>query len=365
MTTLHELIAHLEQFAPPSLQESYDNSGLIVGHPATEVKGVLISLDCTEAVVDEALSTGCNIIVAHHPIVFSGMKRFNGKNYVERTVMKAIKHDVAIYAIHTNLDNVRHGVNRKIAERIGLVNLRVLAPKRGLLRKLVVFVPLAEAEAVRSALFSAGAGTIGKYDECSFGMAGMGSYRALDGANPAIGKVGEHHREPEERIEVIFEAWKEQAVLAGMRKSMSYEEIAYDIYSLENTHQGIGAGMIGELPSPVSELEFLQHVKKTMQAGCVRYTPLTGKTVKKVAICGGSGSFLLNDAKKAGADVFVTADFKYHEFFDAEGSLVIADIGHFESEQFTGELIHSLILEKFTTFAVRLTGVNTNPLHYL
>jgi dinuclear metal center YbgI/SA1388 family protein len=365
MTTLHELMAHLEAFAPPSLQESYDNAGLIVGDPNTEVKGVIIALDCTEEVVEEAMATGCNVIVAHHPIVFSGMKRFNGKTYVERTVMKAIKHDIAIYAMHTNLDNVRHGVNRKIAERLGLMNLRVLAPKRGLLRKLVVFVPLAETEAVRSALFAAGAGSIGNYDECSFGLAGTGSFRGREGAQPTVGQVGEHRRESEERIEVIFEAWKESAVLAGLRKSMTYEEIAYDIYSLENTHQGIGAGMVGELENPVSEQEFLLHVKKSMQAGVVRHTRLIGKKVKKVAICGGSGSFLLKDAKKAGADVFVTADFKYHEFFDAEGTLVIADIGHFESEQFTGELIHSLILEKFTTFAVRLTGVNTNPLQYL
>lgn len=365
MTQLHELIAHLEAFAPPSLQEAYDNSGLIVGDPKTEVRGVLIALDCLEEVVDEAMATGCNVIVAHHPIVFSGMKRFNGKNYVERTVMKAIKHDIAIYAIHTNLDNVRSGVNRKIADKLGLTNLRILAPKRGLLRKLVAFVPVAESEAVRKAVFAAGAGSIGNYDECSFGIQGTGSFRATAGANPTVGALHEHRREAEDRIEFIFEAWKEAAVLSALRKSMSYEEIAYDIYSLENSHQLIGAGMVGELENPVSEQEFLLQVKKSMQAGCVRHTRLTGKKVKKVAICGGSGSFLLNAAKNAGADVFVTADFKYHEFFDADGALVIADIGHFESEQFTGELIHSLILEKFTTFAVRLTGVNTNPLHYL
>ena len=365
MTHLHELIAHLEAFAPPSLQESYDNSGLIVGDPKTEVKGVLIALDCIEAVVDEAISTGCNVIVAHHPIVFSGMKRFNGKNYVERTVMKAIKNDIAIYAIHTNLDNVRLGVNRKIAERLGLSNLRILSPKRGLLRKLVTFVPLAEAETARKALFAAGAGGIGNYDECSFNLTGTGSFRPNEAANPTVGELNIHQRVEEERMEVIFESWKEAAVLAALRKSMTYEEIAYDIYSLENAHQMVGAGMIGELENPVAEQEFLLHVKKSMQTGCVRHTRLTGKMVIKVAICGGSGSFLLNDAKKAGADIFVTADFKYHEFFDAEEALVIADIGHFESEQFTGELIHSLILEKFTTFAVRLTGVNTNPLQYL
>jgi hypothetical protein len=252
-----------------------------------------------------------------------------------------------------------------IAGRLGLRALSVLSPKTGLLRKLVTFVPLLQSEAVRSALFGAGAGSIGKYDSCSFNTEGTGTFRAGPETDPFVGKKGEHHAENELRIEVVYERWKEGAILKALRASHPYEEIAYDIYTLENQHTGVGAGLIGELAAPVGELEFLQKIKESMLAGCVRHTALRGKSIQKVAVCGGSGSFLLNDAKKAGADLFLTADFKYHQFFDAEGQLIIADIGHYESEQFTMELIKSLIVEKFATFAVRLTGVNTNPVSYL
>lgn len=365
MTTIAELTRHLESFAPASLQESYDNSGLIVGDPNAKVTGVLVSLDCTEAIIDEAEANGCNVVVSHHPIVFGGLKRLTGKNYVERTVISAIRKGIAIYAIHTNLDNVRDGVNRKIAERLGLVNIRVLSPKAGLLRKLVTFSPEAHADQVRQALFNAGAGSIGGYDSCSFNSSGTGTFRAGEGTNPFVGDKGNLHREQEVRIEVLYEKWKESSVLTALKSSHPYEEVAFDLYSLENQHPEVGSGVLGEVPQPVGELEFLKNIKEKMLVGVVRHTALTGRTVKKVAICGGSGSFLLNDAKNAGADVFVTADYKYHQFFDAEGRLVIADIGHFESEQFTIELIHDLIVEKFATFAVRLTRVNTNPVSYL
>jgi len=365
MPTIQEFTQLLEQFAAPSLQESYDNSGLIVGHPQQQVTGILVALDAIESVVDEAVEKGCNLIIVHHPIVFGGLKKLNGKTYVERTVMAAIKQDVAIYAIHTNLDNVLGGVNTKIAEKLGLTRLRVLRPKTGVLRKLVTFCPAAYTESVRSAMFDAGAGAIGNYSSCSFTVAGSGTFLPMDGAQPVIGEVGTLHMEHEDRVEVLFESWKQSKVLTAMCKAHPYEKVAYDIYQLENEYDEVGSGIIGELTEPTTEVEFLQKIKKTMMSGCVRHTKLLGTSVKTVAVCGGSGSFLLNDAKKAGADVFVTADFKYHEFFDAEGKVVVADIGHYESEQFTIELIRDLILEKFPTFAVRLTGVNTNPVGYL
>lgn len=365
MTTLSALIQHLESFAPPALQESYDNSGLITGSPEWEVNGVLVTLDCTEEVVQEAISKGCNVVVAHHPIVFSGLKRLNGKNYIERTVIKAIQNNIAIYAIHTNLDNVRAGVNKKIADRLGLRSTKVLAPKRGILRKLVTFAPMDNAEPVRMALFAAGAGSIGHYDQCSFNLNGTGTFRPGLEANPVLGQRGSMHAEQEVRIEVVYEFWKEAAILKALRAAHPYDEIAYDLYPLENTLQDAGAGMIGELENPMDEAGFLHFLKEAMKTGMVRHTRYLGKKVKKIAVCGGSGSFLLNDAKRAGADVLVTADFKYHQFFDAENQLIIADIGHFESEQFTGELLSDLISEKFPTFAVRLTEVNTNPVHYL
>jgi dinuclear metal center YbgI/SA1388 family protein len=359
-----DVIARLEEMAPKSLQESYDNAGLLTGDLNMDVTGVLVSLDCIELVVEEAIATSCNVIVAHHPIIFKGLKSLTGKNYVERTIIKAIKNDIALYAIHTNLDNIRKGVNQKIADRLGLQNCRILAPKSGVLRKLVVFCPESSADLVRNALFEAGAGAIGKYDQCSFNLSGSGTFRASEGAVPFVGKVGEMHREPEVRIEVIFPEYLQNKVLERMRAVHPYEEVAYDLYALMNENQEVGSGLVGNLTQPMAPLDFLKMVKQQMKTDCIRYTGLTGKLVSKVALCGGSGSFLLNAAINSGADAYVSADFKYHEFFDAEDKLIIADIGHYESEQFTMELLHDFLTENFATFAVRLTTVNTNPLNY-
>lgn len=358
-----DIIAHLESVAPLVYQENYDNAGLLTGHSEMPVKGVLVTLDCTEAVVDEALARGCNLIVAHHPIIFGGLKKLNGKNYVERTVIKAIRNEVAIYAIHTNLDNVHHGVNRKIAERIGLKHTRVLAPKNGLLKKLATYVPAEHTEKVKKALFTAGAGHIGNYDECSFYTTGKGSFRGNDETHPFAGQKNVQHTEDENRLEVIFPAHIQQQVLAALIRVHPYEEVAYDIYTLDNYFEKIGAGMIGELPAPLEPEAFLQHLKSSMELGIIRYTPVS-QPVRTVAVCGGAGSFLLKTALSQKADAFVTADFKYHEFFDAENRLMIADIGHYESEIFTKDLLRDIILEKFPTFAVLLAQTNTNPINY-
>ncbi len=365
MTKIKEVLQYLEEIAPLSLQESYDNSGLIVGDSDAELTGILICLDSTEAVVKEAILTGCNLIIAHHPIVFSGLKRFTGSNYVERTIIAAIKNDIAIYAAHTNLDNIANGVNKMIADKLGLINAKILAPKKQLLKKLIVFCPFDHASKVRQALFEAGAGSIGNYDECSFNSDGTGTFRPGTQAKPFSGNEGITSFAEETKIEVIIESHLQNKILAALFKSHPYEEVAYDLIPLENYHQNIGSGMIAELSSEMEEMPFLDHVKKVMKVGSLRFTPLIGQKVAKVALCGGSGSFLLNEAKAAGAQVFITSDFKYHQFFDAEDSLVIADIGHFESEQYTMDLFKSLILKNFSKFAVRLTEVNTNPVNYL
>ena len=365
MTTIKDIANYLETIAPLSLQESYDNCGLIVGDPSMEVKGITICLDSTEEVIMEAKKNGCNMVIAHHPIIFSGLKKLNGKNYIERTVIAAIKNDIAIYAAHTNMDNIIDGVNRMIADKIGLKNLQILSPKVGLLRKLVVFCPLDHAAAVRQALFSAGAGTIGNYDECSFNVEGNGSFRPGESSNPFEGVKGQTSVVHEVRIEVIYESFKEKGILDAMRHAHPYEEVAHDIYSLNNEYQSIGSGIVGDLPEDMDEMAFLKHVKSVMNTGVVKHTAIIGKKVKRVAICGGSGSFLLNEALKSGSQVFITADYKYHQFFDADGKIIIADIGHFESEQFTMDLFKSFILKKFSKFAVRLTEVKTNPVNYL
>lgn len=359
-------IAHfLEDLAPLSLQENYDNSGLLVGNNNTICTGILVSLDCTEAVIDEAIANGCNMVVAHHPIVFGGLKKLTGRNYVERTVIKAIKNDVAIYAIHTNLDNVSAGVNRKIGQVLGLENLQILSPKKGLLKKLVTFVPQAHAAAVRSALFDAGAGHIGNYSSCSFNAAGQGTFKAGQGANPFVGQQGELHTEDELRVETVFPDYIESKVLAALQAAHPYEEVAYDVYLLDNAHAGVGSGMVGTLPHPVDEMTFLQQLKTAFNCGVIKYTKPLGNKVSRVAVCGGSGRFLLNDAIRAKADVFITSDFKYHDFFDADNRIVVADIGHYESEQYTSQLLHGLLIEKFTTFAVCISKSGTNPINYL
>ncbi|MBI1286466.1 MAG: Nif3-like dinuclear metal center hexameric protein [Flavobacteriales bacterium] len=360
-----EVIDFLEQLAPPSLQESYDNSGLLVGDSRTEVTGILVSLDCTEDVVEDAISQGCNLIVSHHPIVFSGLKRLNGKNYIERTVMKAIKKDVLLYAIHTNLDNVIDGVNKRFAEQLGLENTRILQPKKQLLKKVVTYCPTEHAEKVRTAMCDAGAGQIGNYDQCSFNVNGTGTFRGNENTNPFVGNKGEIHSENEVRIETVVPEFAVKSVLKAMQEAHPYEEVAFDIYPMENLWKEVGSGMVGDLPKEMDALEFLKSLKTNMKTDCVRYTLPHKENVKRVAICGGSGSFLLSSAIGAGADVFVTGDFKYHQFFDAENRIIIADIGHYESEQFTIQLLAEKLAEKFPTFAPRLSRVKTNPINYL
>jgi dinuclear metal center YbgI/SA1388 family protein len=363
-TPLRTLIAALDAWAAPAFQESYDNAGLLVGSPDQPITGVLVSLDATEAVVDEAVARGCNVIVAHHPIIFKGLKKITGRTYVERTVIKAIKQDVAIFAAHTNLDHVRTGVNAHIAERIGLQNTRVLAPKTGTLSKLVVFVPTTHTQAVLNALHEAGAGQIGNYDRCSFRVGGTGTFRPLSGANPVIGQVNQDELVVEDRVEVIFSTHRERAMLAAMRQAHPYEEVAHDLYALANENPDVGAGMIGTLPEPLAETDFLIHLKQTMQLPLIRHTAWLGRRVARVAVCGGAGSFLLPDALRAGADAFVTADYKYHEFFDADGQTMICDIGHYESEVFTKALIARYLSGKFANFAILLSDTVTNPVNY-
>ena len=362
---IQEITSFLENIAPVSYQEDYDNSGLIIGHPSTALTGALISLDCTEEVVDEAVSKGLNLIISHHPIVFRGLKRFNQKTYVERVVMKAIKHDIALYAIHTNFDSVLGGVNAKICEKLGITGYSILSPRKGILKKLVTFCPLEFADRVRQALFKAGAGEIGKYSDCSYNLEGFGTFKAGEGTNAFVGQIGELHTEPEVRIETIYPQNIESKLIKTLLLAHPYEEVAYDLYALGNQYSEAGSGMIGHLENEMDEFDFLQHVKEQLQAKVIRHTALLGKKIKKVAVCGGSGSFLLAKAIAADADVFITADFKYHEFFDAEGKIIIADVGHFESEQFTQELLFDVLTEKFPNFALHLTEKNTNPINYL
>lgn len=351
---IKEIITYLETIAPLSYQESYDNAGLIVGNANTECTNALLCLDSTEEVIDEAIQQGCNLVIAHHPIIFGGLRKITGKSYTERAIIKAIKNDIAIYAIHTNLDNVYAGVNQKICEKLGLQNCKILVPKHQLLRKLEVSCPMSHADLVRNMLFEAGAGDVGDYNETSFNILGISTFAGQPNVNQGSMMV-----------QVMYPMHLEAKILTVLGSSHPAKNPTYSITTLQNAYEQIGSGMIGELPEEMSTTEFLKELKANMKTDCIRHTRALRKKVRRIAVCGGAGSFLLTNAISQKADVFITSDFKYHQFFDANDQIVIADIGHYESEQFTTEILYELLTKKFSTFAPVLATINTNPVKYL
>ena len=364
MTKVKDLVQFLNGIAPYALQESYDNSGLITGNPDAEIRAVLVSLDCTETIIDEALELGCNVVVSHHPIVFKGLKSLTGKNYVERTVIKAIQNNISILSCHTNLDNIIGGVNGKIAQKIGLKNLQILAPKESTLKKLSFYVPESHLDAVSKAIHEAGAGQIGNYGDCAFRVKGSGTFTPKNGAQPFIGEVLKPSVEEEIKVEVVVAATDAPNVVKALKASHPYEEVAYFLHPVDNIHQGLGAGVVGELENEMEVNDFLDYLKTVMELPLIRHTALIHKQLKKIALCGGAGSFLVGDAIRSGAQLYISGDFKYHEFFDADGKIIIADIGHFESEKYTIDLLIELISNNFSNFALHYTKRNTNPVFY-
>ena len=362
---VQDVINHLQDLAPLAYAEDFDNVGLLVGDKNQPVSGVLVTLDTLEAVVDEAIENSCNLIVSFHPIIFKGLKKLTGKTYVERVVIKAIRHNIAIFSIHTALDNALEGVNSIICDQLGLKNKKILIPQSGTIKKLQTYVPKPNAEELRQALFNVGAGSIGNYESCSFNVDGEGTYMGNEDSNPVIGKKGELHTENETAISVTFKKHLESKVLKKLFDAHPYEEVAYEISTLENTNQHIGMGMIGELENEMSTKDCLQFIKTKMNTKCIRHSKFTNKSIKRIAVLGGSGSFAINAAKASGADLFVTADLKYHDFFSAENDIVLADIGHYESEQFTKTFLVDYLSKKITNFAIVLSNTNTNPVNYL
>jgi dinuclear metal center YbgI/SA1388 family protein len=361
---LKDLTSYLDSAIPLSFQESYDNSGLQVGSPEQEISSAMISLDVTEKVIDEAIAKKCNLVVSHHPLIFNGIKSLTGKSFTEIIVCKAVKNDIAVYSAHTNLDIFNDGISRKMAEKIGLGEIKVLSPSLNKLLKLVTYIPESHLEAVRNAIFEAGAGVIGNYDQCGFMSSGTGSFRANASAKPFIGEKGMIHFENEVRFETILFTHIREKVVKALLESHPYDEVAYDIYALENTNVEIGLGCVGKLAEPVSEDDFLQLIKSAFDAKGIRYTGLTGRKISKVALCGGSGISLLNMAINSGADAYLTADIRYHDFFKTESKLLLVDAGHFETEKFSREILKDLIIKKFPKFALRFSETNTNPINY-
>jgi dinuclear metal center YbgI/SA1388 family protein len=361
---LFEIIAAIEELAPPAYQESWDNCGLITGNAADEIHSCLITLDVSEEVVDEAVTGNFNLIISHHPVIFSPLKKITGKSVTERIIMKSLRHGIALYCAHTSLDNVYSGVNFALADKLGIRNARILSPVTGELRKLVTFVPPDHAEKVRNAIFKAGGGHIGNYDQCSFNLEGTGSFRGSDQSKPFVGKIGEMHFEKEIRIETIFPNALRSGIIRALLAAHPYEEVAYDIYLLDNAYPRLGAGIIGQLDEPMEPAAWLEHIRIILSCQQIRYSGPEVRKIKTVACCGGSGSFLIREAINEGADSFVTGDVKYHQFLESAGDILLIDAGHFETEQHTREIFYELLMKKFPTFAVRFSNINTNPIKY-
>lgn len=362
---IKEILQTIEHLSPLPLQESYDNSGVQVGDANHELKAVLLCIDVTEDVLDEAIRLGCNLVVSHHPLAFRSFKSLTGKNYVERCMIKACKHDIVVYAAHTNLDNAVGGVNYRLAQLLDLQQVKILSPQKNNLLKLVTFVPLAHADSVRTVLFNAGAGHIGNYDACSYNLTGEGTFRAGQSSHPFVGERGELHREAETRIEVILPVFKQREVLNALLAVHPYEEPAYDFYRLENSWSQAGSGIVGTLSEPMEEEDFLYHLKDTLRLSCIQHSPYRGKTIHEVALCGGSGAFLIPQAIGYGVDVFITGEAKYNDFYDVENKILLATVGHYESEVCTKDLFYDLIVEKHPEVEVNLSQFDANPIKYL
>ncbi len=362
---IKEITSYLESIAPLSYQESYDNAGLLVGNPLQEINAAMLCIDVTEEIIDEAIDNGAGLIISHHPVIFSGLKKITGRNFVERVVIKAIKNNIAIYAAHTNIDNIKHGVSYKLAEKLGVSDIKVLSPSSDNLYKLIVYVPVEHADKVRDALFTVGAGYIGDYSNCSYNILGEGTFKASDNANPFAGEKGKIHFEKETRIETIIPVHLKGKAIKAIYQSHPYEEPAFDLFLLNNSNYNKGSGAVGKLEQSEDETVFLKKIKKVLKAEQIKFTKLLGKPVEKVAICGGAGAFLLNKAIVSGAQMFISADFKYHDFFNADNKIVVVDVGHYETEQFTSELFYDLLTEKFPNFAFYFTKINSNPVNYL
>jgi dinuclear metal center YbgI/SA1388 family protein len=361
---IQQIIQSLEKWAPKAYQESYDNCGIQVGNANQSITQALICLDVTEEVVDEAIQKKCNFIIAHHPLLFSGLKTIQGNNYIERCVIKAIKNDICIYAIHTNLDHIDVGVSHRIAQRLELKHTHILDPKKNLLHKLITYCPAAQVEQVLKALFEAGAGHIGQYEECAFTHEGQGQFKGLAGTTPHIGIPQQLEKVIETKIEVVFPQHLQHSIVIALKKAHPYEEVAYDIIALQNAWSSVGAGMIGELDQALSPQDFLKHVAEKMQVPVFKHTTSQHQLIKRVAVCGGAGSFLMKKAMHAKADAFISADFKYHEFFNTENQLLTIDLGHYESEVYTKDLIFDYLKEKFSNIAILISEINTNPIRY-
>ncbi len=360
---IKDVTDYLEQLAPLHYAEDFDNVGLLTGDYNDPVNGILVTLDCLENVVDEAIEKNCNLIVAFHPIIFKGLKHLRASDYVRKTVVKAIKNDIAIYAVHTAIDVANGGVSYLMASELGLKNITTLTPKKGLIKKLITYVPNDHIHDVKKALFNAGAGSLGNYDECSFSTSGTGTFKGNEKSEPVIGESGTRSTVNEQQLSITYLPHLESKILKALFTSHPYEQVAYEVSTLENTYQNIGMGAIGTLENTLNVDDFLKLLKAVYGSGAVRYSLSRKRNIKTVAVLGGSGAFAIQNAIRAGADAYVTADLKYHDFFQGE-NILLCDVGHYESEQFTKNLLQEYLSKKFSSFAILCADARTNPVNY-
>jgi len=362
---IREILNVIEELAPLPLQEAFDNSGVQVGDINAEAKAALLCIDVTESVIDEAIALGCNLIVSHHPLAFRPFKSLTGKNYIERCLMKACKHDIVVYAAHTNLDNAKEGINYYLAKKLKLSQIRILSPLQKSLMKLITFVPVDHLDSVRNVLFNAGAGHIGDYDSCSYSSSGNGTFRAGENTNPFCGEIGEIHSEPEVRLEVVFPVYKQNDITKALIAVHPYEEPAYDIYLLENDWNQAGSGIVGTLMEEMDEDEFLYSLKDTLRLNVIQHSRFLNKKIRDIAICSGSGAFLIPQAVKYEADIFITGEAKYNDYYDVEDKILLTTIGHYESEIWTKDIIYEYLSKKYPNFVLNKSGYDENPVKYL
>ena len=359
-----EVINYLDEFSPFCYAEEFDNVGLIIGDYTQKVNGILVTLDSTESVIDEAIKSKCNLIISFHPIIFNDIKSITTNTYVERVIHKSIKNNISIIAIHTSLDNSIKGVNSAICKKLDIKNYKILIPKERTIKKLTTYIPSENVAKLKSEIFKIGGGSLGKYDNCSFSYKGLGSFKGNKKSNPKIGNKLTYTEIEEVCVNITFLKHLEKEVVKALKENHPYEEIAYEINTLENSNQNIGMGMIGELASSMDENKFLSFLKKKMKSKLIKHSKKIGKKIAKIAVLGGSGSFAIENAINSGADAFVTSDLKYHDYFKAENKILLVDIGHYESEQYTKNLIFNFLTKKIPNFAIVLSKTNTNPIMY-
>ncbi|MBI4536287.1 MAG: Nif3-like dinuclear metal center hexameric protein [Ignavibacteriae bacterium] len=367
--TVREIQDVIEHWAPREIAWGQDNVGLQIGNPASRLLGILIALDVTEKIITEARRHRANLIISHHPLLFKAPRSITPRNQVGRCIDALVKSGIALYSAHTNLDFAHGGTSWAIAEALGLTAVDFLYKPYKVQRKIVTFVPTDHVDRVAVAMAEAGAGRIGNYDNCSFRMLGTGTFKANERANPVVGSKNVLEKVAETRLEMVVDQWLVPGVLKALKQAHPYEEVAHDVYPTENESDAFGMGIIGMLVRPMTLKSLLALIKKKLGARALRCTGSLNHKVSRIAACGGSGSELLDEAVRARADAFITADVKYHTFHDANGRIALIDAGHYETEHLVVQTMAKKLAQEMRRMRIHVpvfaSRTSTNPIVYV